>query len=115
MIGIRIDLPVWGKFVDSRRQKFREKLRSLGRINPELRRDCAHLVRPYDLADLIRRDGLVFAGADPGRGFIAVAGLREFVQEALEPATLGEESGQNAEERVGAARILAGVGLSAEN
>jgi hypothetical protein len=115
MIGIRIDVPVWGKLVDSRRQKFRQELGSLGGIDPELRRDGAHLVRPYDLADLVGRDRLVFAGADPGRGFIAMAGLREFVEEAWEAATLGEEPGQNAEERVGAARILAGVGLSTEN
>lgn len=46
---------------------------------------------------------------------VVVAGLAEFAQEPLEPAALGEETGQDGENGVRAARVVAALVLSTED
>ena len=116
MIGIRVHVPVRRHFVDRGRQKSRQQLRSLRWIHAQLRRDRTDLVLPDDILDLLRRDRVVFARADPRLHFVVMSGLREFIQEPLDSAALGEKSGQHSEDRVrAAAPVFAALVLAAEN
>ena len=57
---------------------------------------------------------MISAGADPGSDFVAVTGLGESIEQALNASALGEKAAERAEKRIAAARVFIGLVLAAE-
>src|SRR5439155_22255720 len=76
------------------------------RIHSHFCRHCFDLVGTQTVLNLIAGDGLVFAHADPGGESAATAALRKLVRQTLQSPTLRQQTTENADKRIRAARII---------
>src|SRR5437588_11162167 len=82
----------------------------LRRINSHFCRKRLHLLGTECLLNLIARDGLVFAHADPGGKDAATAALRKLIGQTLQSPALCQETAENSYERI---RFARSIGFSA--
>src|SRR5207253_2967081 len=83
-----------------------QEIRGLRRINSHFCRKRLHLLGTECLLNLIARDGLVFAHADPGGKNAATAALRKLIGQTLQSPALRQETAENSYERIRFARSI---------
>lgn len=74
-------------------------MRGLDGINAYFCRERIDLVRTKHFLNLAGGNWLVFSHADPGGKRAALAALREFVCQTLQPTALREQATKNSDER----------------
>src|ERR1700722_5102572 len=75
-----------GQVIDDLRQVLAEPFEELVAGKAELRGQRADLVGTERRAEILRGDGVVLAGADPGFGNLAVTAVLELLEQVVEPA-----------------------------